>query len=209
MTAGHETYSRRLLGAAGRLFKDLGIEWSDIKLIGISLGPGSFTGLRIGLSTAKGLAFSLGVPIVGVPTLDALAANIAGCPGDVICPVLDARKGQVYTACYRCRYDCGADRISSFHVIGPKEVVSSIPPGGRVFLLGEGVPLLETNRLETADRCINIAPEHLAHVRAANIGLIAEQRFKSGLADDINALKPLYIRPSDAIPSIQKDTPSA
>lgn len=198
MVASHETYSRRLLGTAGRLFKDLAIEWLDINLVGVSIGPGSFTGLRIGLSTAKGLAFSLRVPIIGVPTLDALAANITGCEGDLICPVIDARKGQVYTAFYRGHDDGGAERISPFYVIDPKDAVRSIPPGGRVFLLGEGARLLETSRSEASDRRIHFTPEHLANVRAASIGLIAEHRFKSGRTDDINALKPLYIRPSEA-----------
>ncbi len=91
------SHSRRLLGSVAALMAAAGVAWTDLDALAVSLGPGSFTGLRIGLAAAKGLAMATGLPLVGVPGLDALAAGMP-MPGWRLCPVLDARKGQVYAA---------------------------------------------------------------------------------------------------------------
>lgn len=198
MLSSHETYSKRLLNTIECLFKDLQTGWAHINMIAISLGPGNFTGLRIGLATAKGLAFSLGIPVVGVPTLDALAANITGCEGDIICPVLDAKKSQVYLALYRGQTNGHVRRISNFRCLTPKEAINIMPSDGRIFILGDGAGLLDINDLFPPNRQVYFASAHLAHIRAENIGLLAWQRYISGSSDDTDALKPIYVRPSEA-----------
>lgn len=205
MLSSHETYSKILLDTMEWLFKRLRTGWSHIGMIAVSLGPGSFTGLRIGIATAKGLAFSLGIPLVGVPTLDALAANITGCGDDLICPVLDAKKKQVYLAFYQGQANGCIRRISNFQCLTPKEAVKAIPSAGRIFILGDGADLLDLNELSLPNRQAYLAPAHLAHIRAGNIGLLAWQRFISGSPDDTGALKPIYVRPSDA--ELNNNTP--
>ena len=94
------THSERLLGSIEHVLRQAGCSTGELDGWAISLGPGSFTGLRIGVSTIKGLAFATQKPVAGVPTLDVLAFNISPTPY-LICPVLDARKGEVYAAFYR------------------------------------------------------------------------------------------------------------
>lgn len=210
MLSGHATYSKMLLETIEWLYKELRIEWPQIDMIAVGLGPGSFTGLRIGLATAKGLAFSLGIPVIGVPTLDALAANITGREDDIICPVLDAKKYQVYLACYQDMSNGLIKNISGFQCLTPKEAISAIPSSGRVIILGDGAGLLDLEKLSPQrNRQIYIAPNHLAHLRAENIGLLALRRFMSDSCDDIDALKPIYVRPAYAeLDKIYFDKPS-
>ncbi|MGQ9813201.1 MAG: tRNA (adenosine(37)-N6)-threonylcarbamoyltransferase complex dimerization subunit type 1 TsaB [Dissulfurimicrobium sp.] len=196
--SSHETYSKILLDTIEWLFKRLQTGWSHIGMIAVNLGPGNFTGLRVGLATAKGLAFSLGIPLIGVPALDALAANVSGCEGDLICPVLDAKKKQVYLAFYQGQANGCIKRISNFQCLTPKEAANTLPSVGRVFIIGNGAGLLNLNELSPQNRQTYLAPAHLAHIRAENIGLLAWQRFISGPSDDAGALKPIYVRPSDA-----------
>ena len=94
-----KTHSERLLPLIDFWLREAELSLSDLDGIAVTLGPGSFTGLRIGLATAKGLALGAGKPLLGIPTLDALALNLTGVPG-FICPILDARKSEVYTAVY-------------------------------------------------------------------------------------------------------------
>src|SRR6266478_6775542 len=114
------THSERLMGAIDRLLTDAGWSVRDLEGLAVSVGPGSFTGLRIGLSTVKGLALALSIPIVPVPTLDAMAALLpfAALP---VCPVLDARKREVYASLYR--WDgAGMHRVWEYLAIAPADL---------------------------------------------------------------------------------------
>jgi len=197
--AGKETQSRRLMVIIKWLMQRLGADWSDLGLLAVSLGPGSFTGLRIGLSTAKGLAFALGLPLIGVPTLDALASHVIACKGDLVCPVLDARKSQIYTALYQVRNSCNLEKMSPYQAISPKELVALVPDGQRVLLLGSGILLYQDIFVYgLGDRAVMV-PGHMAYVRAASVGILAELRWqKDRKPDDFKTLKPIYIRPSEA-----------
>lgn len=197
MLSSNETYSKILLDTIEWLFKRLRIGWSHIGAIAVSLGPGGFTGLRIGISTAKGLAFALGIPIIGVPSLDALAANMTHCDG-IVCPVIMAKKDQVYLAVYQGQADGCIRRISDFQCMTPKEAVDILPSCGRIFILGDGAGLIDPKELSLPSRQIYFASTYLSHIRAGNIGLLAWRRFMRGSFDDIGALKPIYVRPSDA-----------
>jgi tRNA threonylcarbamoyladenosine biosynthesis protein TsaB len=198
--ASKETHSRRLMVIIKWSMQRLGADWSDLDLIAVSLGPGSFTGLRIGLATAKGLAFALGLPLIGVPTLDALASHVVACKGDLVCPVLDARKSQVYTALYQIRNSGELEKISQYKAIFPEELADFVPPyGQRVLLLGGGLLLYQDIFVNGLGNRAVIVPSHIAHVRAASVGIMAELRWqKDKRSDDFKTLKPIYVRLSEA-----------
>ena len=197
--ASKETHSRRLMVIIKWSMQRLGADWSDLDLIAVSLGPGSFTGLRIGLATAKGLAFALGLPLIGVPTLDALASHVVACRGDLVCPVLDARKSQVYTALYQIRNSGELEKISQYKAIFPEELADFVPYGQRVLLLGGGLLLYQDIFVNGLGNRAVIVPSHIAHVRAASVGIMAELRWqKDRRSDDFKTLKPIYVRLSEA-----------
>src|SRR6059058_6004849 len=128
------THSERLMGAVDRLLGDAGWTVRDLTGLAVAVGPGSFTGLRVGLSTVKGLAVALGVPVAAVPTLDALAASLpfAALP---VCPVLYARKGEVYASLYR--WDGGAMRREwAYEALAPEALAERLAEP--VILLGNG-----------------------------------------------------------------------
>ena len=119
------THSERLLGAIELVLKEARAAIGDLDGWAISLGPGSFTGLRIGVSTVKGLAFATRKPVVGVSTLDVLASQISPTPY-LICPILDARKKEVYTAFYRYEEGNSPKRLSAYQAIRPEDLVKRI-----------------------------------------------------------------------------------
>lgn len=189
------THNRRLLPGIHRLLSDVGWTLEALDGLAIGLGPGSFTGLRIGMSVMKGLAFATGKPLAGVPTLDALAANVALAPW-TICPVMDARKGEVYTALYRGGEGHDLERLTPYQVMKPQRLAEFIT--GKTVLLGDG--LLRYGDIVAAGlghRLVR-APAYLNAIRGASIGWLAVERLRHGLAEDISTCTPLYIRPSEA-----------
>ncbi len=120
-----ETHSSRLMPTIDRLLRETSLPAQKIQGIAVGLGPGSFTGLRIAVSTVKGLAFALRVPVVGAPTLDALANNIRYASTQV-CPVLDARKKEVYAALFRGDGEGQLKKISEDWVLSPEDLCSRI-----------------------------------------------------------------------------------
>ncbi len=113
-----KTHSERLLPLIDFWLREAELSLSDLDGVAVTLGPGSFTGLRIGLATAKGLALGAGKPLVGIPTLDALALNLTGVPG-FICPILDARKSEVYTAVYVSPEPGRLIRLTRYMAVSP------------------------------------------------------------------------------------------
>jgi tRNA threonylcarbamoyladenosine biosynthesis protein TsaB len=189
------THNRRLLPGIHRLLTDVGWTLENLDGLAIGLGPGSFTGLRIGMSVMKGLAFATGKPLAGVPTLDALAANVSLVPW-TICPVMDARKGELYTALYRGGEGHDLERLTPYRVLKPQRLAEFIT--GKTVVLGDG--LLRYGDILAAglgDRLVR-APAHLNAIRGASIGWLAVERLRRGRAEDISTCTPLYIRPSEA-----------
>src|SRR5213080_5215777 len=134
------THSERLMGAVDRLLGDARWTVRDLTGLAVAVGPGSFTGLRVGLSTVKGLALALGIPVAAVPTLDAMAASLpfAALP---VCPVLDARKGEVYASLYR--WDGGAMRREwEYQALTPESLAARL--GEPVILLGDAAPAIRS-----------------------------------------------------------------
>ncbi len=192
------THSERLLAAVDRLLATARWRLSDVTALAVAVGPGSFTGLRIGVSTVKSLAFATGKPLVGVPTLDAWAWTL---PFAVypVCPILDAKKGEVYAALYRT----GAgrpDRIWEYRALTPEGLAAELSEGGHrpVVFLGDGVvpyaPIL--SRLLGADA--RVAPPSHRVPSAVTVAQLALLALARGEVVDPFSLVPLYIRRSEA-----------
>ncbi len=208
-----ETHSRRLIPAIEWLVQRAGVDLGDLECIAVSLGPGSFTGIRIGLATAKGLALSLGVPLSGVPTIDAIATRIPPIPGVLLCPVIDARRGRFYTSCYTAdKINSCWQRILPFHISTPIELHSLIRDKGllketcknnshtlKPLVMFTGSALATcSNEIEEvfATNLPLFAPEHLWHPEAMAVAAISKRYLEPG--DNHDGLQPIYVRPSQA-----------
>jgi tRNA threonylcarbamoyladenosine biosynthesis protein TsaB len=181
------THSERLMVAVDRLLGDAGWRPADLDGLAVAIGPGSFTGLRIGVSTAKGLALALGVPIAAVPTLDAMAAGLpfAALP---VCPVLDARKGEVYTSLYR--WDGVAmRRIWDYLALPPAELAARLTEP--VVLCGDGAASVESPSAR-------LAPPARRLPSSACVAELGHAMLAAGRVIGATDLVPMYLRPSEA-----------
>jgi tRNA threonylcarbamoyladenosine biosynthesis protein TsaB len=189
------THNQRLLPGIERILTDAGWSLDDLDGFAVSLGPGSFTGLRIGLSIVKGLAWATGKPLVGVPTLDALAANVSFVPHKV-CPILDARKGEIYTALYRQGDEKIPQRLTAYMAIKPEELVALISE--TTVLVGDGLLSYgDYLKRELGNRLV-LAPPHLSVIYASSVAWLGWHRLQSGEHEDVCSCTPLYVRPSEA-----------
>lgn len=207
-----ETHSRRLIPSIKWLMDSAGIMMKELECIATSLGPGSFTGLRIGIATARGLSFALKIPLVGIPTFDVVAHNIPPVPGLALCPVVDARKSHVYTTCYLADH-AGWNRAMPFQLASPDElhemfirngVLQSMSDGhesvSRIIFLGDGINLYR-DTIEAAFSRMDIffTSEHLWAPRPMSLAVIARRYLEKQIVDSCSSsLEPIYIRPSQA-----------
>lgn len=189
------THSESLMPSIDRLLQEASISITHVQGIALALGPGSFTGLRIGASTVKGLAYALRVPVVGVPTLDALAHN-ARFASSLICPVLDARKKEVYAALFRGNGEGRVDKISEDWVMAPEDLCSRIVE--KTIFLGNGIELYGKVLREKLGPHALLAPPDLSLPRALNVARLSLPKFKKGITLDIFSFTPTYIRRSEA-----------
>jgi tRNA threonylcarbamoyladenosine biosynthesis protein TsaB len=167
----------------------------DIGAIAVSVGPGSFTGLRIGITTAKSMAFALGVPVIGVPTLDVIAAQYAY-SGKLIYPILDAQKGNVYTALYDTT---GAvpTRLDEYRVLAIQELLDEIVQRNQSSVIaGEISDFAE--QLAEVPTFVQIASPLNRMPRAATVATLGLQQLLNGGGQDPRVLTPFYIRRSEA-----------
>ena len=190
-----KSHSKRLLASIDTLLSDTSISINEVDALAVSLGPGSFTGLRIGLATAKGLCMAAEKPLIGIATLDALAVQLAFQPRQ-ICAVLDARKGEVFAACYQ-NTDQGFPKTMAALNLSPELLTASITES--TIFVGDGVSLLNL-RAEggTADPLFSIAPPALFFPRASAVGHLAVGSFAAGRFIDVLTAAPIYLRASDA-----------
>ena len=191
-----ETLSARLLPAIQTLLAEARLDLHEIDGIAVSLGPGSFTGLRVGLSAVKGLALATEMPVAGIPTLDALACNLPFTPYQ-ICPLLDARKGQIYTALYKNRAGGFLEQVTPYQVLSPAALIEAIPHQETVFL-GDGVEVCRELITQQLAAKAFFAPLHLGFLRGTTVAELGLRRILRGERDDISSLVPIYVRPSDA-----------
>ena len=190
-----ETHSRRLLAGVDWLFEETSLDWPDIDAVAVSLGPGSFTGLRIGLSTAKGLAMASGKQLLGVGTLDGLAAQMFGAR-QLICPVLDARKKEIYCGLYRCNEHGFPQRQGDYMVLKPAELCERVKEP--VILLGDGIATYGELFAEQLGDLATMAPLASYYPRGVTIGLLAIERWRNREFLDPAAAEPIYTRLSEA-----------
>ncbi|MCI8512787.1 MAG: tRNA (adenosine(37)-N6)-threonylcarbamoyltransferase complex dimerization subunit type 1 TsaB [Lachnospiraceae bacterium] len=191
-----KTHSQTLLPMIDELIKMLGIELSTVDAVAVSGGPGSFTGLRIGSATAKGLGLALGKPLVSVPTLDAAAYNLYGAAG-LICPIMDARRGQVYTGIYRFEREFEVILGQSALAVG--ELAERLNGfGERVIFLGDGVPVHESFLTETLKVPCAFAPAHVNRQRAAAVAVLGSVYYAAGKTVSAEEHRPEYLRKSQA-----------
>ncbi|OGQ96268.1 MAG: tRNA (adenosine(37)-N6)-threonylcarbamoyltransferase complex dimerization subunit type 1 TsaB [Deltaproteobacteria bacterium RIFOXYD12_FULL_57_12] len=189
------THSRRLLAGVEWIMQESGSRWEDIDGIAVSLGPGSFTGLRIGLSTVKGLVLATGKPLLGVGTLDGLAGQFRqAC--HLVCPVLDARKKEVYTAFYRSDAHGVCQRLSEYLVLPPEAFCAMLTEP--VILVGDGAEVYGELFQERLAGRVSIAPASIYFPRAAAIGMLAVAKWRRQEFLDASTTVPVYIRPSEA-----------
>ena len=186
------THSQTLLPLTEDLLKNCGLTMADVDLIAVAEGPGSFTGLRIGVAAAKGLAWGGELPCAGCSTLESMAWNLAGFEGEV-CAAMDARRKQVYNARFRVDgtqvHRLTEDRAISLEDLGKE--LSALP--GPVFLVGDGSYVAHK-----ALPCTVLPQEHRLHQRAAGVALAAEEKIRRGESCDGAALAPNYLRLSQA-----------
>ena len=194
-----KTHSQTLLPMLDEIAKMTDLEMETIDAVAVSGGPGSFTGLRIGSATAKGLGLALQKPLIHVPTVDALAYNLWGLE-EIICPIMDARRNQVYTGIYTFK-DGRFIVLEEQMAVGIDELAERLKAyPGRVNFLGDGVPV-QREALETVwmkGRDIRFAPCHMNHQRAASVGALGLQYLLEGKTETAAEHRPDYLRVSQA-----------
>ena len=201
--ANNQTHSRHLLQLIDAVIGQAGLEISDLDGFAVSIGPGSFTGLRIGIATIKGLAFSLKKPVVGISSLMALAYQCRQKPY-LICPVIDARKQEVYYCHYRS--DNGElKQKSPERVALPAEAVGNIRQP--CIFIGSGAHLYQQLIIGELGQLAHFAAENEHTIQASAVAWLSLPRFKRQDTDDVLLMMPHYIRKSDAELSIGRIKP--
>lgn len=188
------SHFRNLMPAIDELLARVNIELSMLGGLIVAIGPGSFTGIRIGLSVVKGLSQCLTIPVVGVPTLEAMAYQLPYIKED-ICPLVTSRKGEVFTALFRWSNNDELLEIKQYTCLKVEDIGSIIE--NRTILIGndyfnQGTIL----RLQPDENQI-LAPISMWNLKASAIGSLGLERIKKGKQDGLNNLEPLYMRGAD------------
>jgi tRNA threonylcarbamoyladenosine biosynthesis protein TsaB len=179
------------------LFESTKVSLQDITGFALSIGPGSFTGLRIGLSTVKGLVYGSQVPVVGMSTLFAHAARVTDYDG-LICALLDARKNEVYAAVFRKTGDV-INRVTQDTIASAANVIATVrvfQRGSPCLLVGDGAAAYKDLLLDSPG--VRLLETINYPTVAATVARLAEDRFRANRVDDLGTLTPAYIRPSEA-----------
>lgn len=199
-----KTHSQTLLPMLQEICRMVELDLDTVDAIAVAAGPGSFTGLRIGSATAKGLAFAMNKPIVPVPTVDGLAWQMYGAK-DLICPIMDARRNQVYTGIYEFVPDRDGRFQYDMHVIREQcavsfdEIAETLNGLDRsVVFLGDGVPVFQERMAQIMRVPYTTAPLHRARQSAAAVAALGSLYYEKGKAVSGAAYVPEYLRPSQA-----------
>ena len=196
-----KTHSETLLPMLDEIVKMTGISLSELSAIAVSGGPGSFTGLRIGAASAKGLGLSLDLPLIHVPTLDAMALNIYSSDA-LIVPIMDARRNQVYTGIYK--NNGSLEIIKESMAVSIDELFEILKEtdakekAGRAIFLGDGVPVFREYIDKNLEISHDFAPTNLNRQRASNIAMLGIEMLKSGNIISADDMRPEYLRKSQA-----------
>lgn len=203
-----KTHSQTLLPMLDEVAKMTELDLREIDAIAVAAGPGSFTGLRIGSATAKGLGLALDKPLISVPTVEGLAYNLYGC-SQIICPIMDARRNQVYTGCYTFEnvyekngdslYECEFRVLEGQMAIPLDELVQKLNAYEKtVVFLGDGVPVYAEQLKGKMKVPYRFAPAHMNRQRASAIGTLGIRYYKEGKAEAAEEHQPDYLRVSQA-----------
>ena len=192
-----KTHSQTLMGMLDEIVRMTELELGTLDAIAVAGGPGSFTGLRIGSATAKGLGLAIGKPIIKIPTVDALAYNLCGAKG-LVCPMMDARRNQVYTGIFRFEGNClitvkeqmAADVMEVIEILNAQKE--------QVTFLGDGIPVYRNKIEESMTAPCYFAPPHLNKQRAGAVASLAEIYFREGKTESAAEHVPEYLRLSQA-----------
>jgi tRNA threonylcarbamoyladenosine biosynthesis protein TsaB len=190
------THSRTLMPIVEHILKNTGLTVADMDAIAVAAGPGSFTGIRIGVAAAKGLAFGADKPAVGVSTLAAMARNVAFADGLVIC-AMDARRQQIYNALFAAK-DGSLTRLTPDRAIALADLAEELKDDPRPkTVVGDGARLCLDFLTEAGIAC-RLAPPHLVMQNAMSVALEAEALAAAGGLVTAQALEPVYLRPAQA-----------
>lgn len=190
----NQTHSKHLMELIHSVLEIAGFGVSDLDGLAVTIGPGSFTGLRIGISTIKGLAHALDKPVVGISTLKTLAWQ-CGQTSYLIYPLLDARKDEVYGATYRFNADQLIQKTSARAMI-PEAVVEDIK--SPCVFIGTGARLYRQSIIAAAGSLAHFVPDGQNVIRASSVAFLSMPRFEANDTDGVAGLVPNYIRKSDA-----------
>ncbi len=196
-----KTHSETLLPTIDRIMGECDCTLADLDALAVTVGPGSFTGLRIGLATVKGIAMAAHKPIVALSTLDTLAANVVG-SDELIGALLDARKNELYYGFYR-QGQQGLEALGEAMVASPAALVSQVRElltgeGQRIILLGDGYYRYSSYFEQELQDQLKPIPGHLMLPRAAAAGILAVKKAQQGEFADLYRLRPVYLRLSEA-----------
>ena len=199
-----KTHSQTLLPMLDALKQMVELELDTVDAIALAAGPGSFTGLRIGSATAKGLGLALNKPVIEIPTLDGLACNLYG-TDKLVCPIMDARRNQVYTGIYEYRKVMTETVKYELHCLLGQCAVSIDEIADKcnnyereVIFLGDGVPVFEQQLKNLIKVPFGFAPAHMNRQRAASFGILAEKYYEEGQTVSAAEHAPVYLRMSQA-----------
>lgn len=191
-----QTHSRTLMKMAQDLLKNCELTAGDIDAVACAAGPGSFTGVRIGLAAAKGFAWGRELPLVGVSTLEAMVRTVALTDG-IYCAAMDARRSQVYTAVFRRESSC-LHRLMEDSAISVEDLGEALQKlDSPIYLVGDGAALCSRLLSEGNPRLL-LLPEHLRMQRASGTALLAWEVLQSGTAVPADQVIPNYLRLSQA-----------
>ena len=196
------THSRTLMPIVEHILKNTGMTMAQIDAVAVAAGPGSFTGIRIGVSAAKGLAFAIEKPTVSVSVLAAMARNVAFRDGLIIC-AMDARRNQVYNALFEAK-DGVLTRLTEDRAIGLAELTEEVRNDPRPkTVVGDGGRLCADFLTAQGVECL-LAPPHLVMQNAMSVALEAEELAAKGQLQSAQELLPIYLRPPHAEPLRKK-----
>lgn len=192
-----KTHSQTLLPMLDEIVRMTELDLNEIDAIAVAAGPGSFTGLRIGSATAKGLGFALGKPLIHIPTVDGLAYNLWG-SRDLVCPLMDARRNQTYTGLYE--FVDGKMRIIREQcAVAIDEIIDYVNHEERpTVFLGDGVPVFREFIGENCKAPFQFAPAHMNKQRAASVASLGLLYFQEGKYETAAEHRPDYLRLSQA-----------
>lgn len=192
-----KTHSQTLLPMLDEISRMIELDLESIDAIAVAAGPGSFTGLRIGSATAKGLGLALNKPLIGVPTVEALAYNLYDVPG-LICPIMDARRRQVYTGLYSFEQH-QMKTVKEQTAMGIEELTEELNQKNQpVTFLGDGVAVYRDTIKEKLTVPFDFAPVHLNKQRAGAVAALGARYYAEGKTETAREHQPEYLRVSQA-----------